>query len=190
MEPTEARRTLESERERGLALIASADSLDALEADNEYLPTSPEEIAAAVHEAYLEGASVAHLHLRDDGVALYGFPSAEERDLFRVLLGATGVGPKLALAILGGDVADMQGEGLAAAVGVVLAVVYQISYLRSQRWLSATFTTSFALLSVLGFFVRLTMLGLAMWALAACAFKASTLAHFSTTMNVSGPIGV
>ena len=42
-----------------------------------------------------------HLHLRDDGVALFGFPTAEERDLFRVLLGATGVGPRLALAILG-----------------------------------------------------------------------------------------
>jgi Holliday junction DNA helicase RuvA len=32
---------------------------------------------------------------------LYGFTSADERDLFRILLGATGVGPKLALAILG-----------------------------------------------------------------------------------------
>lgn len=42
-----------------------------------------------------------HLHLREDGVALFGFPTAEERDLFRVLLGTTGVGPKLALAILG-----------------------------------------------------------------------------------------
>jgi len=42
-----------------------------------------------------------HLHLREDGVALFGFPSAEERDLFRVLLGATGVGPRLALAVLG-----------------------------------------------------------------------------------------
>lgn len=42
-----------------------------------------------------------HLHLREDGIALYGFPSAEERDLFRVLLGATGVGPRLALGMLG-----------------------------------------------------------------------------------------
>jgi Holliday junction DNA helicase RuvA len=42
-----------------------------------------------------------HLHLREDGVALFGFSTAEERDLFRVLLGATGVGPRLALAILG-----------------------------------------------------------------------------------------
>ena len=42
-----------------------------------------------------------HLHVREDGLALFGFPTAEERDLFRVLLGASGVGPKLALAILG-----------------------------------------------------------------------------------------
>ena len=38
----------------------------ATKADNKDLPTSPEEIAAAVYEAYLEGASVAHLHLRDE----------------------------------------------------------------------------------------------------------------------------
>jgi Holliday junction DNA helicase RuvA len=42
-----------------------------------------------------------HLHMKEDLVALYGFTSADERDLFRILLGATGVGPKLALAILG-----------------------------------------------------------------------------------------
>ncbi|NQW73135.1 MAG: 3-keto-5-aminohexanoate cleavage protein [Actinobacteria bacterium] len=38
----------------------------ATKADNEYLPTSPEEIADAVYAAYLEGATVAHLHLRDE----------------------------------------------------------------------------------------------------------------------------
>lgn len=41
-----------------------------------------------------------HLHVRDDALVLYGFPTREERDTFEVLLGAAGVGPKLALAIL------------------------------------------------------------------------------------------
>ncbi len=41
-----------------------------------------------------------HLHVRDDAMVLYGFPSREERDTFEVLIGASGVGPKLALAIL------------------------------------------------------------------------------------------
>ena len=38
----------------------------AFKSDNQNLPTTPEEIAAAVHQAYLECAAVAHLHLRDE----------------------------------------------------------------------------------------------------------------------------
>jgi holliday junction DNA helicase RuvA len=41
-----------------------------------------------------------HQRVHDDQVALYGFPTREERDTFEVLLRADGVGPKLALAIL------------------------------------------------------------------------------------------
>jgi Holliday junction DNA helicase RuvA len=41
-----------------------------------------------------------HLHVRDDAMILYGFPSRDERDTFEALINATGVGPKLALAIL------------------------------------------------------------------------------------------
>ena len=41
-----------------------------------------------------------HLHVRDDALMLYGFPTRDERDTFEVLIGASGVGPKLALAIL------------------------------------------------------------------------------------------
>jgi holliday junction DNA helicase RuvA len=41
-----------------------------------------------------------HLHVREDAMVLYGFPTRDERDTFEALLGATGVGPKLALAIL------------------------------------------------------------------------------------------
>jgi len=41
-----------------------------------------------------------HLHVRDDAMILYGFPTRDERDTFEALIGATGVGPKLALAVL------------------------------------------------------------------------------------------
>ena len=41
-----------------------------------------------------------HLYVREDQMALYGFDGSDERDLFQLLLGASGVGPKLALAIL------------------------------------------------------------------------------------------
>ncbi|OFW66896.1 MAG: Holliday junction DNA helicase RuvA [Actinobacteria bacterium RBG_16_68_21] len=41
-----------------------------------------------------------HLHVREDQMALFGFATAEGRDLFRELITVSGVGPKLALAIL------------------------------------------------------------------------------------------
>lgn len=39
--------------------------------------------------------------VREDSMSLYGFPDMEQRELFRCLTGVTGVGPKLALAVLG-----------------------------------------------------------------------------------------
>lgn len=42
-----------------------------------------------------------HLVVREDAWTLYGFAEAEGRALFRSLLGVSGVGPKLALAVLG-----------------------------------------------------------------------------------------
>jgi Holliday junction DNA helicase RuvA len=41
-----------------------------------------------------------HLIVRDDALALYGFHSEQERDLFLMLLSVQAVGPKLALAVL------------------------------------------------------------------------------------------
>jgi Holliday junction DNA helicase RuvA len=41
-----------------------------------------------------------HLHVRDDAMVLFGFPTRDERDTFEILIGASGVGPKLALAML------------------------------------------------------------------------------------------
>jgi Holliday junction DNA helicase RuvA len=43
-----------------------------------------------------------HLAVREDSHTLYGFPDEATRDLFRALLGVTGVGPKVALAVLSG----------------------------------------------------------------------------------------
>ena len=43
-----------------------------------------------------------HLVLRDDGIQLYGFATKAERELFLMLIGVQGVGPKVALAVLSG----------------------------------------------------------------------------------------
>jgi Holliday junction DNA helicase RuvA len=43
-----------------------------------------------------------HTHVREDALSLFGFATAEERALFEKLLSVSGIGPKVALAILSG----------------------------------------------------------------------------------------
>jgi len=43
-----------------------------------------------------------HLVVRDDALALYGFATEQERDLFLALIGVQSVGPKVALSVLSG----------------------------------------------------------------------------------------
>jgi Holliday junction DNA helicase RuvA len=47
-----------------------------------------------------------HLQVREDGITVYGFPTREEREVFRGLITVSGVGPKVALSILGEEGAD------------------------------------------------------------------------------------
>ncbi len=61
-------------------------------------------VPAAGNAAYLHAELIA----RDDSLALYGFASEEERDLFRLLITVSGIGPKVALAALsGGSTRDL-----------------------------------------------------------------------------------
>ena len=53
-----------------------------------------------------------HMHVRDDGMDLFGFRSEEELVFFELLISVSGVGPKSALSIL--DVASL--EDLSAAI--------------------------------------------------------------------------
>jgi Holliday junction DNA helicase RuvA len=41
-----------------------------------------------------------HTHVREDALVLYGFSTGEDREAFRALIGVSGVGPRIALAIL------------------------------------------------------------------------------------------
>ena len=43
-----------------------------------------------------------HTHVREEALQLFGFASRDERAVFEILIGISGVGPKLALAILSG----------------------------------------------------------------------------------------
>src|SRR3982750_2417993 len=66
-----------------------------------------------------------HLHVREDAHILYGFMSPAERDLFRLLVNnVTGIGPKLALAVLSGMSVD---RFKAAVVNADIASLSKIS---------------------------------------------------------------
>jgi holliday junction DNA helicase RuvA len=43
-----------------------------------------------------------HTHVREDALQLFGFATTLEQDLFERLIGVSGIGPKLALAVLSG----------------------------------------------------------------------------------------
>ncbi|MDQ2786260.1 MAG: Holliday junction branch migration protein RuvA, partial [Chloroflexota bacterium] len=57
---------------------------------------------------------VTHLYLREDQIALYGFTTETELGLFRLLLGVTGVGPKVALNVCGAGEPDVVLQTIAA----------------------------------------------------------------------------
>ena len=57
------------------------------------------------------------LIVRDDALQLYGFASEQERALFLMLLGVQSVGPKLALAVLGGGTTAELYAAIAAGDG-------------------------------------------------------------------------
>ena len=62
-----------------------------------------------------EGSDIAlriHTHVREESLALYGFATPLELDLFERLIGVSGIGPKLALAVLSG----IEPQGLVRAI--------------------------------------------------------------------------
>jgi len=67
-----------------------------------YLVAVPLSTFAALGELHAEVTLLIHTHVREDALSLYGFLSAREKHLFELLLGASGVGPSLALKILSG----------------------------------------------------------------------------------------
>jgi holliday junction DNA helicase RuvA len=56
-----------------------------------------------------------YLHVREDTMQLYGFADADERELFEHLLSVSGVGPKVALAIVSGSSPAELRRAIAAA---------------------------------------------------------------------------
>ncbi len=77
-----------------------------------------------------------HLHVRENDLTLYGCSTQDELEIFRLLLGVSGIGPKIALAILStlspqslrAAVAQEQADVLARAPGLGLKTARRVIF--------------------------------------------------------------
>lgn len=105
-----------------------------------YAPASTLDTLSVGREALL----YTYMSVREDAILLYGFATQDEYDLFMLLIGVNGVGPKVALGILSADKADgfrlavhnkdiksltkMPGVGRKTAERIVLELQDKISF--------------------------------------------------------------
>ena len=87
---------------RGEVLLRRADHVVIDTGGVGYRLTVSSETLKSVPAAGKQATLHAHLVVRDDAMQLLGFASEEERDLFLYLNSVSGVGPKVAMAILSG----------------------------------------------------------------------------------------
>jgi holliday junction DNA helicase RuvA len=76
---------------------------------------------------------VTHLHVREDAMLLFGFASPAERELFELLLGVSGVGPKAALAIVSGYAPDQIRRAIAGSDHALFTSISGIGRKTAER---------------------------------------------------------
>ena len=74
-----------------------------------------------------------HLVVREDALTLYGFEFQAERDLFNMLLGVDGVGPKVSLAVLSSLTLDTVQQAVYAEQSDVLSRVPGVGKKTAQK---------------------------------------------------------
>jgi holliday junction DNA helicase RuvA len=74
-----------------------------------------------------------HTHVREDALQLYGFLDREEKDLFVLLLGVSGIGPRLALNILSGRPSRELEDALEAGDVVRLVAIPGVGKKTAER---------------------------------------------------------
>ena len=95
-----------------------------------YMPTSALSTLSAIgEEVHLH----THLILREDNVTLCGFTTTEELELFQILLGVTGLGPKLALAMLSSMSVEQLSMAIVTGSADLLTVIPGIGKKMAER---------------------------------------------------------
>jgi len=116
-------------------------SLDAIGADQAvidvggvgYLVYASSRTLAALPSPGETAALYIETHVREDHIHLYGFATTRERDLFRLLTGVSGVGAKVALAILSALDAETLSNAIAAQDKTAVARAQGVGPRLAQR---------------------------------------------------------
>ncbi|MEJ2050107.1 MAG: Holliday junction branch migration protein RuvA [Calditrichota bacterium] len=74
-----------------------------------------------------------YLHVRDDALQLFGFTTEEERNVFRMLVSISGIGPKLAITILSGLSVQELTEAIASEDYMQLTQIPGVGKKTAQR---------------------------------------------------------
>ncbi len=74
-----------------------------------------------------------HFHLREDGASLYGFLSNSDLNVFKKVIGVSGIGPKTALAIIGNLPGDRFREAIQSEDHRILTAIPGIGLKTAQR---------------------------------------------------------
>ncbi|MDE6201333.1 MAG: Holliday junction branch migration protein RuvA [Clostridiales bacterium] len=74
-----------------------------------------------------------YLAVRDDALELFGFSGQQERELFLLLIGVSGVGPKLAVAVLSGMAADRLTSAIASGNAAALSTIKGVGKKTAER---------------------------------------------------------
>jgi len=95
-----------------------------------FMPTSTlSELGATGREVRLHTSLV----MREDSATLYGFGTAEELELFQILTGVSGLGPRLALAILSAMTVDQASMAIATGSTDLLTTIPGIGKRMAER---------------------------------------------------------
>lgn len=93
-------------------------------------------VPVEILESVAEGAEVSlrtHLVVRDDALVLYGFRDEKQLKLFELLLSVSGIGPKMALAIISAYDVSQINEAVAGAQAEVFQSIPGIGKKNAQR---------------------------------------------------------
>ena len=86
--------------------VTSRPGASAMPRPSRFRPTSSSARSGRAVELFI------HTHLTDNSLALYGFVTREEKDMFLKLIGISGIGPKLAMNVLSGIEPDALAEAV------------------------------------------------------------------------------